>query len=337
VRGRPFAPLAAATLLVACSGGLSQALGTEAATVSAPGPAETDPPLPDLPVATALPASGSTGTDAPLPDLPVAAAAPATPEPAPEPVLAPPGASLDAVPPIAVTTLLPVAERVFPTHDIASADAVVSALGFASGRALVPGDTGTDVAWLQHRLASWHFAPGAEDGVLGESTLAALWAMEKLAGLEPRDEVDAEVWHLLSTGVEIPALVATGEPTRVEVDLDRQVMTIWRDGQVELVTHVSTGSGEHYCNGGRCRNAVTPTGDYRINRSRQGWWHGPLGALYNPMYFNGGIAIHGSNFVPTWPDSHGCVRVPMNVADQVPLLLEHGYPVHVLRSSELAA
>ena len=314
MRGRPFAPLAAATLLVACSGGLSQALVTEASTVTAS--AETVPPLPDLP------------TPAPTTTLP---------HPPPEPVLAPPGASLDAVPPLALRTLLPTPERVFPTHDLASADAVVSTAGFASGRVLVAGDSGTDVAWLQRRLAGMRFAPGVEDGVLGKSTLAALWALEKLAGLAPRDAVDAEVWHVLETGVQVPALVAAGEPTRVEVDLDRQVMTIWRDGQLALVTHVSTGSGEHYCNGGRCRNAVTPTGDYRINRSRQGWWHGPLGALYNPMYFNGGIAIHGSGFVPTWPDSHGCVRVPMNVADEVPLLLEHGHPVHVVRSSELAA
>jgi hypothetical protein len=319
---RPFVPLAAATLLVACSGGLSQALGTEAPPVSAP--ASTAP-------ASTAPAE----TTLPLPDLPV----PSTTLPSVEPAsaVAPPGATLAAVPPLGITTLLRPPARVYPAHDIASADAVVSALGFASGRALVPGDSGTDVAWLQRRLAAWRFAPGAEDGVLGESTLAALWALEKLAGLEPRDAVDAEVWRLLETGVAIPALVPAGEPTRVEVDLDRQVMTVWRDGRVELVTHVSTGSGEHYCNGGRCRNAVTPTGDYRINRSRQGWWHGPLGALYNPMYFNGGIAIHGSGFVPTWPDSHGCVRVPMNVADQVPLLLQHGHPVHVVRSSELAA
>jgi hypothetical protein len=242
---------------------------------------------------------------------------------------------LGAVLPLGITTLLRPPARVYPERDIASADAVASALGFASGRPLAPGDSGTDVAWLQRRLAALQFAPGAEDGVLGESTLAALWALEKLAGLEPRDEVDAEVWSVLDRGVDIPALVPSGEPTRVEVDLDRQVMTIWLDGRVELVSHVSTGSGEHYCAGGRCRNAVTPTGNYRINRSREGWWHGPLGALYNPMYFNGGIAIHGSNFVPTWPDSHGCVRVPMNVADEVPLLLEHGHPVHVVRSSEV--
>jgi hypothetical protein len=324
VLGRPFVPVAAATLLVACSGGLSQALGTEASPVSAPAetvpaesepagtaPAETAPPLPDLPV----------------PSTTLAALAPVL-------VTAPPGATMSAVPPLGIATLLRPPARVYPTHDIASTDAVVTALGFPSGRALVLGDTGADVVWLQRRLAKWQFAPGADDGVLGESTLAALWALEKLAGLEPRDGVDAEVWGLLSRGVEIPALVAGGEPTRVEVDLDRQVMTIWLDGRVELVSHVSTGSGEHYCNGGRCRNAVTPTGDYRIKRSRQGWWNGPLGALYNPMYFNGGIAIHGSNFVPTWPDSHGCVRVPMNVADEVPLLLQHGSPVHVVRSSE---
>jgi lipoprotein-anchoring transpeptidase ErfK/SrfK len=32
--------------------------------------------------------------------------------------------------------------------------------------------------------------------------------------------------------------------------------------------------------------------------------------LYYPSYFLGGIAIHGSNSIPPYPDSHGCVRVP---------------------------
>jgi lipoprotein-anchoring transpeptidase ErfK/SrfK len=27
------------------------------------------------------------------------------------------------------------------------------------------------------------------------------------------------------------------------------------------------------------------------------------------MYFNGGIAVHGYTSVPTYPASHGCVRV----------------------------
>jgi len=204
-------------------------------------------------------------------------------------------------------------------------------------RALVVGDEGPDVQWIQRRLRELHFSPGEQDGHLGEGTLAALWALQKLAGLEPRDSVDAEVWRALRSGVEVDVLAPFSEPTRAEIDLDRQVMTVFVDGEVELVTHVSSGSGEDYCQGGRCRRAVTSAGDYRITRRIAGWRNAPLGSLYNPLYFNGGVAIHGSNFVPTWPDSHGCVRVPMHVADIVPALLDGHQPVHVVRPSELAA
>ena len=36
---------------------------------------------------------------------------------------------------------------------------------------------------------------------------------------------------------------------------------------------------------------------------------GPLGDLWRPRYFNGGIAVHGSASVPAYPASHGCARV----------------------------
>ncbi len=193
-----------------------------------------------------------------------------------------------------------------------------------------PGDHGFDVRWIQNRLIELRFDPGTPDGKMGQATLSALWALEKISGLEPVDNVTPEVWDVLLNGVDIQPLVADGEPTRAEIDLDLQVMEVWRDGELVLVTHISSGSGKGYCNGGRCRRAVTPTGDYTINRTISGWRHAPLGNLYNPLYFNGGIAIHGSGFVPTWPDSHGCVRVPMHVAEELPSIINRGVPVHVI-------
>jgi lipoprotein-anchoring transpeptidase ErfK/SrfK len=35
----------------------------------------------------------------------------------------------------------------------------------------------------------------------------------------------------------------------------------------------------------------------------------PLGDLWRPRYFNGGIAVHGSGSIPGYPASHGCARV----------------------------
>jgi lipoprotein-anchoring transpeptidase ErfK/SrfK len=46
-----------------------------------------------------------------------------------------------------------------------------------------------------------------------------------------------------------------------------------------------------------------------------GWVTVPLGAMYNPVFFISTVyAIHGDTYVPVFPDSHGCVRVPMYIA-----------------------
>jgi hypothetical protein len=55
-----------------------------------------------------------------------------------------------------------------------------------------------------------------------------------------------------------------------------------------------------------------------------------LGSLYNPVYFNGGIAVHGSRSVPGQPASHGCIRIPMGAAEWFPSAVHIGMPVHVV-------
>ena len=44
---------------------------------------------------------------------------------------------------------------------------------------------------------------------------------------------------------------------------------------------------------------------------------GDLGEIYRPKYFTGGIAVHGSNHVPDYPASHGCVRVSVSAMDWI--------------------
>ena len=68
--------------------------------------------------------------------------------------------------------------------------------------------------------------------------------------------------------------------------------------------------------------ADTPVGTFTIQRRISGLREGDLGAMYDPMYFHEGWAIHGSNSVPGYPASHGCVRLPradaLWLASQVP-------------------
>jgi lipoprotein-anchoring transpeptidase ErfK/SrfK len=53
----------------------------------------------------------------------------------------------------------------------------------------------------------------------------------------------------------------------------------------------------------------TPVGDFVVDRQVDGMRHAPLGDLYRPKYFHGGVAVHGSPSIPGHPASHGCARV----------------------------
>ena len=47
-----------------------------------------------------------------------------------------------------------------------------------------------------------------------------------------------------------------------------------------------------------------------------GWVTVPLGEMYNPVFFIGtAYAIHGDTDLPLQPVSHGCVRIPMDIAE----------------------
>ena len=46
-----------------------------------------------------------------------------------------------------------------------------------------------------------------------------------------------------------------------------------------------------------------------------GWVAVPLGEMYNPVFFISTVfAIHGDTYVPVNPVSHGCIRIPMDIA-----------------------
>src|SRR5690606_29489327 len=83
-----------------------------------------------------------------------------------------------------------------------------------------------------------------------------------------------------------------------------------------------TGSGEYFCGGADgCQYAITPTGEFKFYYLHKGWQDGKLGRMWNPFYFNGGIAVHGLESVPNTPASHGCARIPMDIASYFPMLV----------------
>ncbi|MFI6450773.1 L,D-transpeptidase family protein [Streptosporangium amethystogenes] len=207
----------------------------------------------------------------------------------------------------------------------------------APGKTLKLGAKGATVKALQERLAELGYAPGRIDGRYGGATLTAIWAFQKVNGISPTSTVARRTWQALESPVAPKVLVPGGKPTRVEVNLATQVMVLYVNGAVRLISHTSSGSGIAYCETATwegktqrfCGDARTPTGDYKTTWRRDGWHKSYLGQLYNPIFFNGGIAFHGALSVPLAPASHGCVRLPMHVAEVLPGLLGTGVPVHV--------
>jgi peptidoglycan hydrolase-like protein with peptidoglycan-binding domain len=179
-----------------------------------------------------------------------------------------------------------------------------------------PGATTGDasVMALQQRLAALGYDVGAADGRIGERTTASVMAFQKVEGLARTGTAGPEVTAALAKATSPRPLVPGGEATRVEIDLSRQVLLFFDQGRLTRILPVSTGSGQRYCQAGVCQNATTPKGVFHVGRKVMGVDPGPLGVLYDPMYFNGGIAIHGAPSVPATPASHGCARIPMYAA-----------------------
>jgi peptidoglycan hydrolase-like protein with peptidoglycan-binding domain len=147
------------------------------------------------------------------------------------------------------------------------------------------------------------------DGVSDDSTRQAIIAFQKVEGLKRTGTLDDSVLEAMRNASR-PAAKYAGA-AHVEIDISRQVIFLVDDsGQVSKVLSTSTGSGERYFFQGKWERAYTPRGQFVISRQIHGIRKAPLGTIYNPSYFNGGIAIHGSNSIPVTAASHGCARIP---------------------------
>ena len=203
-------------------------------------------------------------------------------------------------------------------HQAAAARSVaLPAPAAATVPTLRRGSKGAAVLTVQKRLTALGYWLGKPNGVYGDNTVHAVTALQKVAGL-PRDGVlgPATRKHL-DRGTRPRASVRVGKV--VEISIAKQVMIIANDGKVHRIIDVSTGSNKLYktATGGTSR-AVTPKGTFKVQRQiSTGWRKAPLGLLYRPKYFNGGIAVHGSLSVPNYPASHGCVRVTLAEMDML--------------------
>jgi hypothetical protein len=182
--------------------------------------------------------------------------------------------------------------------------------------ALRPGARGVFVELLERRLVELRYRlTGAGDGVYDVRTGDAVVAFHKVHGMPRVSSVGAATWRALADP-RTPRPRHDWKGLHLEVDQTRQVLFVVRDGEVTGILHVSTGK------------ASTPTRDgvFRVSRKIAGF---SPNRLYYPSFFDGNRALHGWTEVPTYPASHGCVRIPYWNALWVFGLADYGVRVAV--------
>jgi peptidoglycan hydrolase-like protein with peptidoglycan-binding domain len=210
--------------------------------------------------------------------------------------------------------LVPILALAVPTAALASSSAPTAVAARTS--VLHLGMKGSAVKVLQRRLAALKYYPGSIDGHFGTNTLEAVWAFQEVQGLPGRDYVSSAMQRALANPRAPKVLDRKAGANRIEVNLASEVLVLYRGNKIQLISHVSSGGGYYFCSpGGGCGYAITPTGNFKTIVYMSGWVQVPLGEMYNPVFFIGtAYAIHGDTDVPLAPVSHGCVRIPMDIA-----------------------
>jgi hypothetical protein len=228
-------------------------------------------------------------------------------------------------------------------------------------RALSNGMVGDDVEMVQQRLSDLGFDLGPVDGYFGDLTRQAVWAFEKLVMGVPRQratgQVTPEMWDRMQDPIRIePRRPTQGLADHTEIYLPEQVMIVFHADEPVLVAHISTGelaegataftpwyeTADEYCETvtidtddrgnpleepvekAICGRSYTPPGVFEAYKKVEGRRESRLGGMYDPIYINQGIAIHGALNVPLEPASHGCIRVSQYLGEGLQDLIEIG-------------
>jgi peptidoglycan hydrolase-like protein with peptidoglycan-binding domain len=177
------------------------------------------------------------------------------------------------------------------------------------------GDKGPQVLAMQKRLSALGFWISSADGSYGQTTEQAVMALQKAAGLARDGVAGPLTMKAITAGVTVTPRSTAGHV--LEIDKAKQLLLIVNNGRVADIINTSTGSYQPYTSGGVTSIASTPSGTFSIFRQVNADDPGPLGDLWRPKYFNGGIAIHGSPSIPGYPASHGCARMSNAAIDWI--------------------
>ncbi|HEX4109583.1 MAG TPA: L,D-transpeptidase [Solirubrobacteraceae bacterium] len=206
------------------------------------------------------------------------------------------------------------------THAATTTLGAASATGPVRVRFVSPnmpfGSRGPAVWVLQRHLAALHFYV-PQSSVYDLGTQLAVEAYRKMLGLARVYTVDGQVLRELSRGRGVWHVRYSGDGRHVEADLSKQLLALINPhGKVYDIFQVSSGKPS------------TPTVLGRFSVYEQSPGYNSEG-MYFSSYFIRGYAIHGYDPSPTYPASHGCLRLPISDAIFVYGWLRVGTPVDV--------
>jgi peptidoglycan hydrolase-like protein with peptidoglycan-binding domain len=213
------------------------------------------------------------------------------------------------------TTTAPAPVITLPPVPVIAATEPIAAVGSSSG---------PETARAQWRLLELGFWLQEPNGDFGLTTRQAVMAFQKYTGLPADGVIGEQTAAAMSAEMEKPKARADAG-TLVEVDKSKQLLFFVIDGRTDWILNTSTGTEIPYEEPNKNDptkiergDSITPVGLHEVNRERaEGWWEGDLGEIYRPKYFVGGVAVHGSNSIPNYPASHGCVRVSVPAMDWI--------------------
>jgi hypothetical protein len=180
-----------------------------------------------------------------------------------------------------------------------------------------PGSRGPLVRALQSRLARMRYAVSTT-GRYDDRTARGVLAFRKVTGMSRTSTASEDVFRRLLRGGGAFRVRYPRAGRHVEADLSRQVLALIEGRRVVRIYPTSSGT------------AATPTvlGSYRVYMKTPGT-NGS--GMVDSSYFIRGYAIHGYPSVPTFPASHGCLRVPIPDARPIFNWLRQGDGVIVYR------
>ena len=173
---------------------------------------------------------------------------------------------------------------------------------------------------MQLRLAALGYLDrrdvGVEDDYLTEQALLAFQGWEDL---DRTGTVTGQTQVALFRAAQPQA--SSASPRTADRDLSRPRRPSagrGRRGRARRA-HVDRGTG-----------GITPVGEFKVYAKVLYSWSVPF-QVWMPFaaYFRGGIATHQSPDVPSYPASHGCVRLPEGEAERVYRFVDVGTPVAV--------